>query len=153
MVGELDEVYLSELREENKETPQQSLFDFSEDSGKHSEATTIAVISKPNETGVLDLTDEFMPSLGMPAPVLTDFQKLRGQMNEMSHVEEHNKAFEKCDLENKYRDHLFSDEAQEKVDEIIERLHNGEDITLVCFEKSPKKCHRHVLKEHIERNL
>lgn len=152
MVGELNEAYLSELREEDADEDQQSLFDFSDDS-QHT-ATTIAVVSKPNDTGILEHTDEYMPHLGMPRSVLDDFQKLRAQMNEMSATQEHNKAYEKLDLDRQYREHLRSHQgAQLAMKEIVNRLRDGEDITLVCFEKEPKKCHRHILMEFIENEL
>lgn len=148
MIGTLDEAHVHEIRQQQKEDEQSNLFDFSNDS-EHT-ATTIAVVSKPNDTGITQVCDEFVPELGMPRRVLEDFQKLRAQLNEYNDVEEHNKAYEKCDLDRKYAEYLASSKvAQKSVSEIVRRLEEGEDITLVCFEKHPKKCHRHVLKEHI----
>lgn len=149
MIGQLDETYLTALQQQDD--TQSSLFDYSEDEDPQ---TNIAVVIKPNETGILDVVDEWRPALGMPNWKLTEFQKLRANMNEINSVQAHNKAYERLDLDETYKSHLrFNTQAQKRVNELIERLHDGEDITLVCFEKPPKKCHRHVLKEHIENRL
>jgi len=148
MVGKLDEAYLTELQQRQRPEGQQSLFE----DYKHS-ATAIAVVTAPTG-GIVEICDEFMPELGMPRSVLDDFQKLRSQMNEVSGVKEHNKAYERCDLDSEYRTYLkLNSDAQEAVESVVNRLESGESITLVCFEKSPKRCHRHVLKEEIEKRL
>lgn len=152
MTGELTDTYLSELQQTSTDTSQRRLMDFTE-ANKHT-PTSIAVVSKPGDTGILDACDEYIPELGMPERVLTDFHRLRAQMNEYSSVAAHNKAYEKLGLDQKYRNYLeVYEPAQRAVDELVERLARGEDITLVCFEKEPKKCHRFVLREHIETQL
>lgn len=149
MTGTLRETHVHELRQQQQTSDQSNLFDFAE-SSEHTPAS-IAVVSKPNDTGILDVCDEHMPELGMPPRVLADFQKLRSRMSEHSRVEEHNKAYDHCRLDEKYRERLRTNsKADAAVREIAERLRDGEDITLVCFEKSPKQCHRHVLKNRIE---
>jgi hypothetical protein len=151
MTGTLDETYLSALEEDSQPEDQSSLFDFSENESNH---TTIAVVRKPNDTGILDATDEFMPSLGMPSHALGDFQYVREGFNSKDPVERHNKAFIKCGLDQAYRSHLrYNDDAKERMEEIEQRLRDGEDITLVCFEKPPKKCHRHILIEFLEQRM
>lgn len=150
MTGTLDETYLKALEDE-EDAGQSSIFSYTEEGSNH---TRIAVVSKPNNTGILELTDEFMPSLGMPMHLLTDFQSIKFARSENPSVEDHNKAFTKCDLEEGYRSHLeYNTEAQERLEEIENRLREGEDITLVCFEKPPKKCHRHILKDVIEKRM
>lgn len=151
MTGTLDETYLTALQKEQQPEAQSSLFDYSKNENNH---TTIAVVSAPNDTGILEATDEFMPELGIPSHALKDFQYIRESFNEKDPVKKHNKAFLKCGLESAYRSHLrYNTDAQDALEEIEQRLRDGEDITLVCFEKPPKKCHRFILKEFIEQRM
>lgn len=151
MSGKLDETYLTALQKSDPPAEQSSLFDYSDSDSNH---TTIAVVSKPNNTGILEATDEFMPELGMPSHALSDFQYLRESFNAKDPVERHNKAFLKAGLESAYESHLkYNDDAQQAMGEIEQRLRDGEDITLVCFEKPPKKCHRYILKNFIEKRM
>lgn len=144
MTGTLDEAYLTELQERELPEGQQSLFEDYEHT-----ASTIAVVSKPTG-GITDVCDEFLPELGMPVAALEEFQKVRAQMDN-GYGDAHNKAFDELNMASRYRNHLKLDSgAQDAVSDIVRRLSEGEDITLVCFEKAPKRCHRHILKDHIE---
>jgi hypothetical protein len=112
------------------------------------------VVSDPNDTGILEATDEFYPELGMPSHALNEFRYIRESYNAKNPVRKHNEAFIKANLDGAYTSHLqFNEEAQQAVEEIAERVVNGEDITLVCFEKPPKKCHRYILQDHIRKRV
>ncbi len=57
-------------------------------------------------------------------------------------------------LEKEYLRHIrSSDEAQNALSELVCRLNDGEDVTLVCYEKPSEPCHRHLLIELIESRL
>lgn len=152
MSGEVREMYLSELHSHNTSEDQMS---FSEFTGEDTDelGTTIAVVTDPTG-GITDAADEFIPELGMPEDELNLFRSTRSELNFDDGVKRHNTAVEEVNLEQRYRDYIQSNsEAQERVSELAERVSNGETITLVCFEKDPKWCHRHILKEHIEEEV
>lgn len=150
MIGHLDETYLTALQKKH-DAQQSNLFDYSVNESNH---TRIAVVSEPNDTGILEVTDEYIPELGMPARKLNEFRRLREAYNERDPVKKHNKAFIKCNMGEAYESWVkYNTEAREEFDKLAERLREGEDITLVCFEKPPKKCHRHVLKRLLEERV
>lgn len=148
----IGETYLSDVHSRSKDNNQQTLSEYNnndiEDLG-----TKIAVVSDP--TGqITEVCDEFMPELGMPEDELNNFRFTRSNLDIDDDIKKHNKAAEKVELETKYRSYLNSDaNAQEKIDKICERLKDGENITLVCFEKEPKWCHRHILVEYIRSKI
>ena len=149
MSGTLDETHLEEIRSDDEQ--QQSLTAF----GGGSNETLIAVVRAPNQTGILDATDEWMEPLGMPRFALEQFWGKRNAYRDNSSISNaHNEAFDEVNIHDKYVSYLRNDtEAQECINEIMERLQSGENITLVCFESGRKKCHRHILHDYIEREL
>lgn len=150
MTGSLDTASVSEV-ESKHDSGQSSLFDYGE---KDDPKTYVAVVSQPNDTGILDVTDEWMPELGMPDRKLNEFRRLREGYNTHDPVEAHNKAYVKCDLDSAFESHVtFNEEAADKIEELAERVRSGEEVVLVCFEQSPKRCHRHKLKELIEEEI
>jgi uncharacterized protein YeaO (DUF488 family) len=149
--GTVDEMYLSELHQQNTSNDQATLGSFT-DEEKTKETTTIAVVSDPTG-GIVEAADEFEPDLGMPSKLLNELRKVRSQIDTDDDVRQHNEAVERLDLKQKYKDYLQSDSAAPKVEALVERVEDGENITLVCFEKQPKWCHRHVLKEEIKKRL
>lgn len=150
MNGSLETASVSQVEDE-RDHGQASLYDYGESDDPN---TYIAVVSEPNDTGILEVTDEWFPSLGMPSRKLNEFRRLRSGYNSQDPVECHNKAYIKCDLDSSFESHaLCNDEASSRIEEIAERVESGEQIVLVCFEKEPKKCHRHKLKELIENEI
>lgn len=148
----VNETYLSELHSRTSRDSQMSLSKFSDSTKKDSE-TAIAVISDPTG-GIVEVSDEYMPSLGMPEEILNEFRKTRAELDIDDDIERHNTAASQVKLEERYKKHLKENEdATKKVTELSERVQNGEDITLVCFEKQPKWCHRHILKEQVKQLL
>lgn len=149
MTGEVHEMYLSELHSHTTSDDQMSFSEFT-DQDEDEYGTTIAVVTDP-VGGIVEAADEFIPELGMPEDELNLFRSTRSELNIDDGVEKHNKAAEEVNLEKRYRDYIEKDTvAQEEISKLAERVAGGESITLVCFEKDPKWCHRHVLKEHIK---
>lgn len=150
MRGSIETASVAEVEKE-RDDGQSSLYDYGEDSDPK---TYIAVVSEPNETGILDATDEWIPELGMPTQNLNEFRRLRSGYNSQDPVECHNKSYEKCSLDSKFEAHTErNSDAREAVNSIADRVEHGEEIVLVCFEQSPKKCHRHKLKQIIENEI
>lgn len=114
--------------------------------GVDSQESFIGVVSRPTEK-IQRVTDQIMPALGMPDALLEQYLQKRSQyrLND-GIIHPDDKAYTDLELDSRYREHVQeSSEAQACIDEIITRLESGEHITLVCFEESGKKCHRHVL--------
>ena len=146
MKGSIETASVAKVKKE-RDHGQSSLYDYGEDSDPK---TYIAVVSEPNETGILDATDE----LGMPKQNLNEFRRLRSGYNSRDPVECHNKSYEKCSLDSKFEAHTKrNSNARKAVNIIADRVEHGEEIVLVCFEQSPKKCHRHKLKQIIENEI
>lgn len=114
--------------------------------GVESQETLIGVVSRPTER-MQTVTDEIMPALGMPEKWLEKYLQKRSQYRLNDGITEPgDKAYTDLKLDSRYCEYVQnSSEAQACIDEIITRLESGEHITLVCFEESGKKCHRHLL--------
>lgn len=150
MDGEINETYLSDLHSRRTDNNQSSFSDFTNTSVEDI-GTAIAVVTDPTG-GIVENSDEFMPELGMPENELNNFRAYRSSLDVDDDVRRHNLAVEQTEIEESYREHLQSDsKAKETLREIAGRVRNGEKITLVCFEKDPKWCHRHILLEEIEK--
>lgn len=150
MTGSLVESHYEVVREEY-ESDQRSLSDFCEDSDS---PTTIAVVSRP--TGNIDTyCDEWMPELGMPEKYLKRYrQYLAGYKTNSAVDDPYHRAWVDAQLEKEYFRHIrTSDEAQNALSRVVSRLNDGEDITLVCYEKPSEPCHRHLLIGMIEVRL
>lgn len=118
--------------------------------GVESQESFIGVVSRPTEK-IQKVTDQIMPALGMPDTWLEKYLQKRSQYRLNDGITEPgDTAYTDLELDSRYREYVQeSSEAQACIDEIIARLESGEHITLVCFEKSGKKCHRHVLLDMI----
>lgn len=154
MRGSVTETHYAEVREQAK-SAQSQLSSFSSES----QATTIAVVTEPRNTGIDKHCDEWRPELGMPERALKSFWSYRSGYRTNSAVSKPTeRAYKDANLDERYRSYLeHSDEAQASLDELAEHVDSGGDITLVCFEEPGKPCHRHlllsVLKTRIENNL
>lgn len=100
--------------------------------------------------------DENYRELGPPDDLLDEVQaakddlKLQGMCAEGAH----NAAWDEVGFAERYRAYLDdSAEAQAAIDDLLARVRGGEDVVLVCYEGENKQCHRHVLKERIEKRL
>jgi len=122
--------------------------------GIETNATTIAVVSRPSEE-MLDVTDEWVPELGMPERYLSNFLKRKRQYQANSAIDEPaNRAYIDLSLDEKYVEYIRnSEEAQVAIADIISRIDSGEAITLVCYEESHQMCHRHMLLDVITERI
>ena len=98
------------------------------------------------------LVDENVPALGPPAALL-DAVKDRGAALEeagVDDVEAVERAWADVDFAERYRDHLDADpDAEVAMAALVDRVHDGEDVALVCYEAPAKPCHRHLLRERL----
>ena len=149
MTGSLKESHYEVVRSEY-ESEQLQLSDFS---NSNDTSTKIAVTTQPKDLGVF--CDEVREELGMPERHLKRYWAYRSGFSTNSAVDNPaERAFKEARLDHYYRRHIqTSDEAQAALSELVSRLNDGEDITLVCFEKPSEPCHRHILIELIEARL
>lgn len=150
MVGVLRETHYHKIKSDH-ESDQQQLSAFSEDDSP----TTIAVVSKPRDTEIDEMCDEWWPELGMPERHLERFWSYRAGFRTNSAVDNPTqRAYDEARLDYHYDRHIrTSDEAQKALSALVSRLSDGEDITLVCFEESTEPCHRYKLIEIVEARL
>lgn len=120
------------------------------------DATLVGVVRRP--TGWFNATvDENVPAVAPPESLLEDAKSHQEdfEMQGICSEEAHNQSWEVTDFAERYRDHLAStDAAQRAVDDLVDRVRDGESITLVCFENTEKKrCHRTILRAALESRL
>jgi hypothetical protein len=150
MSGRIDETNYSEVKEKHL-SAQAELADWSNDT-----TTYIAVVSLVRGS-MEEYVDEVCPELGMPEWALKRFLQRRAGYRGNSAVDSpHEKAYEDVHLHGIYQSYLSdSEEAQDKISDLVERVLAGENITLVCYEEGGKSCHRHLLvniiRERVER--
>lgn len=145
MKGKIDETYLSDLHKRVSDSSQSSISRFC--GLEEEERTFIAVVSDPTG-GIKEASDEFMPELGMPEQYLNALRKMRDRIDKPS-VKSHNEAVRELELEKKYLRYIKGKHTR-KLDILANRVECGEHITLVCFEKEPKWCHRFILMDEIK---
>jgi uncharacterized protein YeaO (DUF488 family) len=119
------------------------------------DATLVGVVRRPTG-GFHALVDENVPALGPPADLLEETKqrhealKLAGMCDEGAH----NAAWEETDFAARYREYLDTDAAaRAAVDALVDRIRDGEDVALVCFEGESKRCHRRLLETHLREAL
>lgn len=153
MTEKIRETYLSDLHSRTTDNEQLSFDDFVDTEEEDELGTTVAVVSDPTG-GITDVSDEFIPELGMPENELNNFRKVRSSLDIEDSVERHNRAVEMTEIDKKYSNYIEKDDdAQKKISNLCDRIRKGEKITLVCFEKQPKWCHRHLLVDKIKNRL
>jgi len=148
MTGSLKESHYEVVRSEY-ESEQLQLSDFGDSDG----STKIAVTNQPKDLG--KFCDEVREELGMPERHLKRYWQYRSGFATNSAVDNPaERAYDEARLDHHYRRHIqTSDEAQAALSELVSRLNDGEDLTLVCFEKPHEPCHRSILIELIEARL
>jgi uncharacterized protein YeaO (DUF488 family) len=112
-------------------------------------ATPVGVVRRP--TGWFHgVVEENVPELGPPPDLLEDVKTTQEEfsMAGMCDSGAHNAAWEETDFETRYAEYLETDDgAQGALADLRDRLRDGEDVALVCFEGDDKRCHRHRLRE------
>lgn len=150
MSGSLAESHYQVVKEQHTSN-QLLLSDYSTDSSP----TTIAVVTDAADSPISQYCDETMPALGLPEQHRKRYRQYRAGFVTNSAVDspEH-RAFTEANIEQQYREYLkTSDEAQSALCEVVRRLREGEDVTLVSFEKPSEPSHRAILKDVIESRL
>jgi hypothetical protein len=119
------------------------------------EATLIGVARRP--TGRFrSLVDENHPVLSPPEALLEEVESRREDLKRRGLCEEgaHNAAWEEVRFAARYEEHLdATEDAGERIAELVSRVRGGEDIVLVCFEGENERCHRHLLLDRIGARL
>jgi len=120
------------------------------------DATLVGVVRRP--TGWFRSTvDENYPALGPPESLLDEFKERHEALKSQGTADEdaHDEAWDEVAFADRYRTHLTESEAaRQAVDELVDRLRDGESLVLVCFENTDKKrCHRTVLEDHLRERL
>lgn len=139
---QVKDTYLSKIKTNFED--QSQLFEYSQNEASY---TKIAVV-RQRQHGIGYVTDEHMPEVSPPYNLLKDFWGKKDK-NGVSH----NQAWNKVDFEERYRDYMKQTIPQEALESLIQRIRDGERVTLVCYEKPPKNCHRTILKDIIEERL
>ncbi|WP_227738851.1 DUF488 domain-containing protein [Halorientalis pallida] len=138
--GEVAETYVAAL--------QHDLVDFED-------AALVGVVRQP--TGWFHgAVDENRPALGPPAALLEETKRRHEDLKMQGLCDEgaHNAAWDEVGFEARYRDHVReSPDAQAALDDLAERVRDGETVVLVCFEGEDKRCHRRVLVGLLEARL
>lgn len=113
-------------------------------------ATLVGVVRRP--TGWFHAAvDENVPALGPPEALLEEFQTRVEDLKRQGLCDEgaHNAVWEEVDFEARYRRHLAEDGA-DALGALVDRLDDGEDLVLVCFENTEqKRCHRTALVDRL----
>jgi uncharacterized protein YeaO (DUF488 family) len=118
-----------------------------------SEATLVGVVRSPTPW-FHAAVDENRPGLGPPNDLLESIRETEEDLKMQGLCAEgaHNAAWEQVDFGERYRNHLESSaEAQEALEDLANRLADGESLALVCYENTEKKrCHRTILRDVLE---
>lgn len=116
--------------------------------------TTYIGITRSDSDDITEVVDEQMPALAPPSDLFYQWLSLRDELQEqMNYVDAHNEAVDRTDYRERYRAHLETDRAQRALDEIVDRVADGEHIVLVCFCGSGKWCHRSIVYERLTDRL
>jgi uncharacterized protein YeaO (DUF488 family) len=117
------------------------------------EATRVGVVRRPTRW-FSGSVDENEPALAPPEVLLDETKRVQEdfEMRGICEAEAHNEAWQEVNFAERYRGHLESDaEAAVALEALAERVRDGEDVALVCFENTEKKrCHRTILRDVLE---
>jgi uncharacterized protein YeaO (DUF488 family) len=141
MTGRLSDTYVAALQHDIADIPEG--------------ATRVGVVRRPT-SWFHGPVDENRPALAPPADLLDDVKATHETLEAegLDDATAHNRAMDAVDYEERYRAHLETPEARAVMDELVDRLANGEDIALVCYENTDeKRCHRTLLASELERRL
>jgi hypothetical protein len=118
-------------------------------------ATPVGVVRRPPGWFHAQV-EENHRELGPPGDLLDETKERQADLQGagMGETAAHNAAFEETDFAERYRTYLGEDPDVESVISSLEnRVREGEDIALVCFEGEDKACHRHTLLDVLREGL
>jgi uncharacterized protein YeaO (DUF488 family) len=111
------------------------------------EATLVGVVRRPT-AWFSGSVEENRPALAPPDALLDETKAAQADLARQGLCEEeaHNAAWRQTDFEERYLDHLESSaDAEAAMTDLLDRVADGVDIVLVCYEADDKRCHRHLL--------
>jgi len=92
------------------------------------------------------VVDRNVHALAPPEELLQAFKAVEGAAEDDEHVVNPSAvAWRSVGFEDRYRDHLAKSGQQQVLDNVRERLRDGLDLWLVCWEKDVRYCHRRLL--------
>jgi len=132
-VGEVGESYQAAI--------QHDLVDFDDD--RH----LVGVVRRPTPWFHATV-DENHRELGPPETLLDETKARQEVIKSQGMAVEDTlaAAWEAVNFAERYREYLAnSDEAAATITALADRVRDGEDVVLVCYESPEKRCHRHLL--------
>ena len=138
MAGQVYDTYVAALQHDIADVP--------------ADATRLGVVRRPTPW-FWGQVDENVPALAPPADLL-DETKARQEALEAEGADDadaHNRAIDDVDFEARYLAYLDdSAEAAAAIADLHDRIDDGEDVALVCYENTEeKRCHRTLLRERL----
>jgi len=92
------------------------------------------------------VVDRNVHALAPPEELLQAFKAVEGAAEDDGDVPVPSRiAWEQVNFEDRYRAHLAKSGQQQVLDNVRERLRDGLDLWLVCWEKDVRYCHRRLL--------
>lgn len=94
--------------------------------------------------------DENFRALGPPESLLEEAKRREEDFKRRGVCESGavNAAWEDVGFADRYREYLSeSDDAGAAIEALEDRLGDGQDVVLVCYEGEDKRCHRRILRE------
>jgi hypothetical protein len=88
--------------------------------------------------------DEIAP----PEDLFNDFDKAKKRLEKefgKGSMEAHNEAFQDCNYERRFREYIIRNPSALKKLEQISKESLSKDISLACYERTAKACHRRIL--------
>ncbi len=132
-VGEVGESYQAAI--------QHDLVDFDDDTH------LVGVVRRPTPWFHATV-DENHRELGPPETLLDETEARQAEIRtpDISDGQALDAAWEDVNFAERYREYLAnSGEAAATITALADRVRDGEDVVLVCYESPEKRCHRHLL--------
>jgi uncharacterized protein YeaO (DUF488 family) len=100
-------------------------------------------VVRRTQYGFGGLVDDNWPVLAPPDALLSEFKAKADEVG-------HNEAWKAINFADQYRAYLKNDDPQQAIQNILDRLQDGQDVWLVCYENTDeKRCHRSLLKQEL----
>jgi len=149
MTGSIDTMSLSEARSDSV-SDQCRLTSFS----NGGETTYIGIVRSDNED-FLSVVDETEKQLAPPNELFHQWWNTKKQLKQDGEQETtaHNEALAQVSYFDRFAQYLNTDDAQEAITRLTERVLSGEDIVLVCYCTGEQQCHRYPVADRIEARL
>ncbi|WP_435098499.1 DUF488 domain-containing protein [Halarchaeum sp. P4] len=107
--------------------------------------TVLAVVRRPHDF-INDATERNIRTLAPSEDLLTAYKQVEEAAENDGERLPAKVAWESVSFEPRYRRRLQNHvDANRALSKLRNRLRNGETLTLVCWEKNPRWCHRRVL--------